>query len=81
MNPEQKSDRPDPSLFAFLAIPMAFAFFWFPPIPLFIAVRGLRDTKDGKRWGVPLLASPSCSPCVFLIPSCWGFFCGCAAKK
>ena len=53
MNPEQKSDRPDPSLFAFLAIPMAFAFFWFPPIPLFIAVRGLRDTKDGQRWGRP----------------------------
>ncbi|MAV54608.1 MAG: hypothetical protein CMJ28_01470 [Phycisphaerae bacterium] len=46
-----KSERPDPSLFAFLAVPMAFAFFWFPPIPLFIAVRGLRDTKDGQRWG------------------------------
>ena len=53
MNSERKSDRPDPSLFAFLAIPMAFAFFWFPPIPLFIAVRGLRDTKDGRRWGRP----------------------------
>ena len=48
-----KSERPDPSLYAFLAIPMAFAFFWFPPIPLFIAMRGLRDTKDGQRWGRP----------------------------
>ena len=32
---------------------MAFAFFWFPPIPLFIAVRGLRDTKDGNSRGRP----------------------------
>ena len=63
MNPEQKSDRPDPSLFA-LAIPMAFAFFWFPPIPLFIAVRGLRDTKDGKRWGVPARIAQLFTLCV-----------------